>query len=58
MQDAKALCVITLAAKGPQYFRETAEVINAATGGPPDRTKMVEIMRRHGLTPAPPPRQA
>ena len=53
-QDAKALCVITPAAIGPQYFREAAEVINAAAGGPPDRLKMAEIMRRHGLTPAPP----
>jgi len=52
--DAKALCVITPAAIGPQYFRESAEVINAAAGGPPDRVKMAEIMRRHGLTPAPP----
>jgi quercetin dioxygenase-like cupin family protein len=57
-QDVKALCVITPAALGPQYFREAAEVINAAAGGPPDRAKMVEIMRRHGLTPAPPPPQA
>jgi quercetin dioxygenase-like cupin family protein len=56
--DAKALCVITPAAIGPQYFREVAEVANAAAGGPPDRTKMAEIMRRHGLTPAPPPPQA
>ncbi|HEX7288255.1 MAG TPA: cupin domain-containing protein [Candidatus Angelobacter sp.] len=54
-QDAKALCVITPAAIGPQYFRETAEVINAAAGGPPDRVKLGEIMRRHGLTPAAPP---
>jgi len=38
--DAKALCVITPAAIGPQYFRESAEVINAASGGPPDRAKM------------------
>jgi quercetin dioxygenase-like cupin family protein len=53
-QDVKALCAITPAAIGPQYFRETAEVINAAAGGPPDRAKMAEIMRRHGLTPAPP----
>ncbi len=53
-QDARALCVITPAAIGPQYFREAAEVINAAAGGPPDRVKMAEIMRRHGLTPAPP----
>jgi quercetin dioxygenase-like cupin family protein len=55
VQDVKALCVITPAAIGPQYFRESAEVINAAGGGPPDRAKMIEIMLRHGLTPAPPP---
>lgn len=58
IQDVKALCVITPAAIGPGYFRESAEVINAAAGGPPDRAKMAEIMRRHGLTPAPPPPQA
>ncbi len=53
-QDVKALCVITPAVLGPQYFRESAEAINAAAGGPPDRARMMEIMRRHGLTPAPP----
>jgi quercetin dioxygenase-like cupin family protein len=53
-QDVRALCVITPAVLGPQYFRESAEVINAAAGGPPDRAKMAEIMRRHGLTPAAP----
>ena len=52
-QAARALCAITPAAIGPQYFREAAEVIDAAAGGPPDRVKMGEIMRRHGLTPAP-----
>ena len=57
-QDAKALCLITPAAIGPQYFRESAEVINAAGDGPPDRAKLVEIMLRHGLTPAPPPAHA
>ena len=57
-QDVKVLCMITPAAIGPRYFRESAEVINAAAGSPPDRIKMVEIMRRHGLTPAPPPPQA
>jgi len=51
-RDVKALCAITPAAIGPQYFRESAEVINAAAGGPLDRVKMVEIMLRHGLTPA------
>jgi len=53
-QDVKALCVITPAAIGPQYFRESAKVINASAGGQPDRAKMTEIMIRHGLTPAPP----
>ncbi len=52
-QDVKALCLVTPAAIGPKYFREAAEVINAAAGGPPDRAKMADIMRRHGLTPAP-----
>jgi quercetin dioxygenase-like cupin family protein len=51
-RDAVALCVITPAAIGPQYFREAAEVINAAAGRPPDWAKMAEVMRRHGLTPA------
>src|SRR5579863_4541314 len=57
-EEVKALCVITPAVLGPQYFRESAEVINAAAGGPPDRAKMAEVMRRHGLTPAPAPPQA
>ena len=52
--DAKALCLITPAAIGPRYFREAAELIDAAAGGPPDRARMAEIMIRHGLTPAPP----
>ncbi len=53
--DVKALCVITPAAIGPEYFREMAEVGRAAAGGPPDRARMMEIMLRHGLTPALPP---
>jgi quercetin dioxygenase-like cupin family protein len=57
-QDVRALCVISPAAIGPEYFREAAEVIRAAADGPPDRTKMGEVMRRHGLTPAVPPPQA
>jgi quercetin dioxygenase-like cupin family protein len=51
-KNVKVLCVITPAAVGPQYFRESAEVINAVPGAPPDPVKMMEIMRRHGLTPA------
>lgn len=51
-QDAKALCVVTPAAIGPEYFQEVAAVMQA-TDGPPDRAKLGEVMRRHGLTPAP-----
>ena len=53
-RDAKVLCVITPAAIGPEYFREAFSVLNAAAGGAPDRVKLAEIMRRHGLTPAGP----
>ena len=52
--DAKVLCMVTPAAIGPQFFREVAEAMKASAGGPPDRARMMEIMRRHGLTPAPP----
>jgi quercetin dioxygenase-like cupin family protein len=54
-KDAKQLAVITPAIMGPAYFREAAEVINAAGGGPPDRAKMTEVFRRHGMTVALPP---
>jgi quercetin dioxygenase-like cupin family protein len=53
-QDAKVLCIITPAVLGPQYFRDVAEVMKEAAGGPPDRSRMIEVMQRHGLTPAPP----
>ena len=53
-EGAKVLCLITPAAIGPQFFRECSEVIKADAAGPPDRAKLAEIMRRHGLTPAPP----
>src|SRR6516162_9277276 len=33
-QDAKALCVITPAAIGPEYFREVSDVVKASAGGP------------------------
>jgi len=54
-KDVKQLAVISPAVMGPAYFREAAEVINAAGGGPPDRTKMAEVFRRHGMTVAAPP---
>ena len=54
-KDVKQLAVISPAIMGPAYFREAAEVINAAAGGPPDRAKMMEVFRRHGMTVAQPP---
>jgi quercetin dioxygenase-like cupin family protein len=49
-EDVKQLAVITPAIMGPAYFREAAEVIGAAAGGPPDRAKMMDVFRRHGMT--------
>jgi quercetin dioxygenase-like cupin family protein len=49
-EDVKQLVVISPAIMGPAYFREAAEVITAAAGGPPDREKMVDVFRRHGMT--------
>jgi quercetin dioxygenase-like cupin family protein len=54
-EDVKQVAVISPAIMGPAYFREAAEVIAAAAGGPPDRAKMTEVFRRHGMTVAPPP---
>ena len=36
----------------PNYFLELAELLEASAGGPPDRAAILDIMRRHGLTPA------
>ena len=53
-EDVTQLCVITPAIMGPAYFREAAEVIGAAAPNPPDRAKMLEVFRRHGMTMATP----
>jgi quercetin dioxygenase-like cupin family protein len=52
-QDVKTLVMATPAVIGPRFFREVAALIDASPG-PPDRTQMAEILRRNGLTPAPP----
>ncbi len=49
-EDVRQLAVITPAVMGPAYFREPAEAINAAAGGPPDRVKMTHVFPRHGMT--------
>lgn len=48
--DARALAVVTPGILGPGYFREVAEILDAAAGGPPDFAALGEVMRRHGLT--------
>lgn len=50
---AKMLAIISPGILGPDYFREIAAVAKAAAGGPPDLAALAEVMRRHGLTPAP-----
>lgn len=51
--DATMLGVVTPGVLSPAYFQDMAALIAAAAGGPPDMAKMAEVMRRHGLTPAP-----
>jgi quercetin dioxygenase-like cupin family protein len=53
--DAKALVVVTPGILGPDFFREAGAVLADAEGGPPDLARLGEVMRRHGLTPAPKP---
>jgi quercetin dioxygenase-like cupin family protein len=52
--DAKFLAISTPGGMTPDYFREIHDVLVSAAGGPPDPAKVAEVMRRHGLTPAPP----
>lgn len=51
--DAKMLAIVSPGVLGPDYFREIAEVMKAAVAGPPNPALLAEVMRRHGLTPAP-----
>ena len=37
---------------GAQYFRDVGAIVNV--GGPPDRSKLLHVMSRYGLVPAPP----
>jgi quercetin dioxygenase-like cupin family protein len=52
--DAKFLAIATPGVFGPAYFHEVGDVVAASAGGPPDRAALIEVMRRHGLTPAQP----
>jgi quercetin dioxygenase-like cupin family protein len=53
--DASFLAIISPALFGSGYFRDIADVLKASAGGPPDTAAMGAVMRKHGLTPAPPP---
>ena len=49
----RTLAIVTPGILGPDYFREIADVVKAGAGGPPNPALIAEVMRRHGLTPAP-----
>ena len=51
--DAKFLAIATPGVFGAAYFREIGEVLAASEGQPPDHAAIEQVMRRHGLTPAP-----
>ncbi len=55
-EPAKLLAISTPGIFYAAYFREMAEILAAAAGGPPDRAAIAEVMKRHGLTPAVPAR--
>jgi quercetin dioxygenase-like cupin family protein len=51
--DATFLAIATPGGFGAAYFREVGDVLAASVGGPPDHAAIAQVMRRHGLTPAP-----
>ena len=51
--DARFLAIASPGVFGPDYFHDVGAVIASAGGGPPDPGAIGDVMRRHGLTPAP-----
>jgi quercetin dioxygenase-like cupin family protein len=51
-KDAKALAVVTPALISPDFFKESAAIVNA--GGPPDLEKLRVVLAKHGLAAAMP----
>jgi quercetin dioxygenase-like cupin family protein len=49
--DVRFLAIASPGVMAPAYFREIHEIL---ADGPPDPARIGEVMRRHGLTPAPP----
>ena len=50
--DVRFLAIASPGVFGPDYFRDMRDVV--AAGVPPDLEALMAVMRRHGLTPAPP----
>lgn len=50
--DARFLAIVSPGLMGSGYFKDVAGVLGEE--GPPDIERLSEVMRRHGLTPAPP----
>ena len=50
--EAKMLAIVIPGVLRPDYFREIAAVVESAAGASPNPAAIVEVMRRHGLTPA------
>jgi len=54
---SRTLAIVSPGVLGPDYFHEIAVVAKAAATavppGPPNPAAIAEVMRRHGLTPAP-----
>ncbi len=48
------LTVSTPGLFGEDYFLAVADILNAAGDGPPDLVALLEVMARHGITPAAP----
>jgi quercetin dioxygenase-like cupin family protein len=53
-EDARFLAVASPGVMRPDYFHEIHDVLAETPGARPDRAKLIEVMLRHGLTPAPP----
>ena len=53
-QDATMLVVSTPGLFHEDYFVSIAEILNAATPGPPDFQALMAVQAAHGVTPAPP----
>ena len=52
--DATFLAIATPGVFGRAYFEEIAAALADSAGGPPDLAALAAVMRRHGLTVAPP----